>query len=52
MDITMMHMLNGQEREVDDWRQLFHTADSRFRFIGSRRPLGTKLSVIEAIWEV
>jgi hypothetical protein len=30
-DITMMACNNSQERDEDDWRELFKTADSRFK---------------------
>jgi hypothetical protein len=47
----MLQIQNSKEREVQDWEILFKEADSRFRFVGVKQPRGSKLAIIEAIWE-
>ncbi|KJZ75927.1 hypothetical protein HIM_04751 [Hirsutella minnesotensis 3608] len=50
MDITMLALLNAQEREEHEFRALFLEADSRFAFQGVTRIPNCKMSIIEAIW--
>ncbi|KAI9648377.1 hypothetical protein NHQ30_003010 [Ciborinia camelliae] len=51
-DFTMKSCLNGKERDADEWAQLFAKADSRFRFQGVVAVPASRVSIIEAIWEV
>jgi hypothetical protein len=46
----MIAILNGRERDADEWRLLFDRADSRFHFVGVKQPEGSSLAMIEAVW--
>lgn len=46
----MKQMANGKERDVQDWIQLFKSADERFVFEGVKMPEGSKLAIIEFSW--
>ena len=50
-DLIVKQMVNGKERDAEGWVALFHAADSRFRLKDFRLPAGSKLAVIEAIWD-
>ena len=52
MDLLMMTLCNGRERDRDDWEMLFKKADVRFRFVGAHTPDNTALAIIEARWQV
>lgn len=47
----MKQILNGKERDADDWSELFRNADSRFKINSIKRPPGSMLAIIEAVWE-
>ena len=49
--MVMKACLNGRERDVDQWAQLFAKSDSRFKFNGVIKIPGSRWSVMEAIWE-
>jgi hypothetical protein len=51
MDLTMLELLNAKERDVDDWTELFAMADPRFKFLGATQPAGSRMSIMEAVWE-
>ncbi|KAI0206700.1 S-adenosyl-L-methionine-dependent methyltransferase [Astrocystis sublimbata] len=51
MDIGMHMLFNSQEREQDEWAELFRRADPRFRYVGARRPEGARRWMIEAEWK-
>jgi hypothetical protein len=51
MDLSMLELHNGKERDADDWEQLFKDCDSRFKFLGTTRVPGSRLGVVEAKWE-
>lgn len=51
MDVLVQTVCNAGEREVEDWKRLFETADERFIWQGARKSSG-KLWFIEATWEV
>jgi hypothetical protein len=51
MDCTMLAMSNTGEREANDWKRLFASVDSRFRWKGTVKPEGSNLALIEAVWE-
>ncbi|KAK8173319.1 S-adenosyl-L-methionine-dependent methyltransferase [Phyllosticta citrichinensis] len=50
MDLTMLELLNARERAEEDYAQLFREADSRFKFLGFKRPAGSLTCIIEAVW--
>ena len=50
MDLLMLSLYNSRERDSDDWRSLFHQADSRFRFVDAVAVQGSTSGIIEAIW--
>ncbi|KAI1460025.1 S-adenosyl-L-methionine-dependent methyltransferase [Annulohypoxylon moriforme] len=51
MDIGMMQLLNAQERDEAQWRELLAKADPQFQWIGVTRPPGSALAIIEASWK-
>ncbi|OTB05022.1 hypothetical protein M426DRAFT_147042 [Hypoxylon sp. CI-4A] len=51
MDIGMMQLLNAQERDESQWRELLAKADRRFEWIGVTKPPGSALAIIEASWK-
>lgn len=50
MDVMAQMLCNSTEREVEDWKRLFASADERFKWQGARKSSGA-LWLIEAIWE-
>ena len=46
----MLSIMNARERDADEWRGLIAGADLRFEFQGVKRPHGSNLAIIEAIW--
>ncbi|KAL0259111.1 hypothetical protein SLS55_006616 [Diplodia seriata] len=50
MDMTMLQLLNARERAEDDYAELFQRTDARFKFLGVKRPEGSRTCTIEAIW--
>jgi hypothetical protein len=50
MDLAMLSLLNAQERGPRDWEELFRGAGG-FKFLGVKRPMGSRMSLIEAVWE-
>lgn len=51
MDLVMLTLLNAQERSEGEFKELFGEADKRFKFLGSKRPKGCRMSIVEAVWE-
>jgi hypothetical protein len=51
MDLLMLTIVNSNERDVDDWRNLFQKADPRFTFLGASQPKGWRMWTIEAVWD-
>ncbi|GKT62234.1 O-methyltransferase [Colletotrichum tofieldiae] len=51
MDMVMLAVLNAQERNEDEYRELFKAADERYVFKGVMRPKGCRMSIIEAVWD-
>ena len=51
MDLSMLELHNGKERDADDWEQLFRDCDSRFKFLGTTRVPGSRFGIVEAKWE-
>ena len=51
MDATMLEIYNAKERELDEWKTLFEQADKRFKFKGMTQPSGSRLALLETIWD-
>ncbi|KAK2030299.1 O-methyltransferase [Colletotrichum zoysiae] len=51
MDMVMLAVLNAQERNEAEYRELFKAADGRYAFRGVTRPAGCRMSIIEAVWD-
>ncbi|KAJ3552567.1 hypothetical protein NPX13_g11081 [Xylaria arbuscula] len=49
-DLSMMILFNAGDREVSDWARLFELASPRFEFKGAKRPPGSELWILEALW--
>jgi hypothetical protein len=47
----MMVAMNAKEREEADWEALFEKADPGFKYLGAKRPTGSRMMIIEAEWE-
>lgn len=47
----MMVAMNAREREEADWKALFEKADPRYKYLGAKRPEGSRMWLIEAVWE-
>jgi len=47
----MLITMNAREREEQDWKSLFEKADSRFKYLGARKPGTSQMWLIEAVWE-
>ena len=51
VDIMMMSLMNGKERELDQWKALFEQADPRFKWSGGIKPEGSRLWICIVTWE-
>jgi hypothetical protein len=51
MDVMMMSLMNGKERELEEWKALFEQADPRYKWAGAIRPDGSRLWIYTATWE-
>lgn len=51
LDLCMLGMFNSKERTVEEWEGLFKEADPRFSFKYAKKPEGSLLWIIEAVWE-
>jgi hypothetical protein len=47
----MLALLNAKERDVAGWIDLFAQADLRYKFLGAKTPSGSRMSIMEAVWE-
>lgn len=47
MDITMLQMLNTQERSAEDWEEVVALADPRLNILGIHKPSESWDSIIE-----
>lgn len=47
VDVTMLQMLNTQERSREDWESVVTLADKRLKVLGIHRPEGSWDSIIE-----
>ncbi|KAE8152737.1 S-adenosyl-L-methionine-dependent methyltransferase [Aspergillus avenaceus] len=52
LDLCMMGMFNSNERTVEEWKEIFAEADSRFKLVNVSRPNSASLLwVLEIVWE-
>lgn len=51
MDLLQFVLVNGREREIEEWKDLFKRADSRFEFSKAWRPEKSRMWLIEAVWK-
>lgn len=55
MDLVMLTLLNARERSEGEFESLFMEAgrgyEGGFRFLGAKRPVGCRMSIVEAVWE-
>lgn len=51
MDVGMQMLLNARQRELDEWRELFVRADSRFSFRRAHQPPRGRLWIMEVVWQ-
>ena len=47
----MLSIFNAMEREEDEWKEMFASADVSFVWKGVTQPKGSILALIEAVWE-
>jgi 6-hydroxytryprostatin B O-methyltransferase len=47
VDITMLQMLNTQERSAEDWQEVVALADPRLKILGIHKPSESWDSLIE-----
>ncbi|KAI1758874.1 S-adenosyl-L-methionine-dependent methyltransferase [Hypoxylon sp. FL1150] len=47
LDIAMMALFNSVERDLEDWKELFHVADPNLKLVNVNKPLGSALAVME-----
>ncbi|KAI1770065.1 S-adenosyl-L-methionine-dependent methyltransferase [Hypoxylon cercidicola] len=47
LDIAMMALFNSLERDLEDWKELFHRADPNLKLVNVTKPLGSALTVME-----
>ena len=50
MDMLMLTLCNGRERDADDWQVIFHEVDPRFQAVRGWVPEGSSLGIVEAVW--
>lgn len=46
----MMAQFNGQERDLDEWKELFAQADTRFKFVSVDTAPPGLMGLIEFEW--
>ena len=51
MDLTMMEIGNAKERDLEEWKALLEEADPKLKFRKVHEPEGSRLAIIEAVWE-
>jgi SAM-dependent methyltransferase len=50
-DLAMWELQNSKERTVEDWRDLFAMADTRFKLSKVVKPPNANLGILEVTWE-
>jgi len=51
MDLIQFVVVNGREREVEDWKSLLKQADERFEFLKAWKPEKSHMWLIEALFQ-
>lgn len=51
MDVRMMQMFCGRERELEDWIDLLKSADSKLILRNVNQPVGSRLGVMEVVYD-
>ena len=51
MDLAMWATHNAKERELEDWEELFRTADPGYKLHTMIKPKNSRLSILELIWD-
>lgn len=51
MDVMMMSLMNGKERELEEWKALFEQVDPGYKWGGAIRPDGSRLWIYTVTWE-
>ena len=51
MDLIQFVVVNGREREEEDWKSLLKQADERFQFVKAWKPEKSHMWLIEAIFQ-
>lgn len=49
-DLVMQELLNGGDREMEDWKKLFADAHDGFLFKGAKKPSNSNLWILEVEW--
>ncbi len=52
MDLLQFVTINGREREIADWKELFRQADEKFEFVKAWKPEKSHMWLIEAVWKL
>ena len=50
-DLHMKAVLNGKERDAEDWTKLFAAVDPRLHFNGVKQHPKSRWATIEAVWQ-
>ena len=50
MDLKMLELHNGKQRDISDWTDLLRKADEGFQIVDTKQPPGSILSVMEVRW--
>ena len=51
MDMEMMQMLSGKEREMEDWEDLFRSADKSLIVRNVNQPVGSAMGIMEVVYD-
>jgi hypothetical protein len=51
MDILQFVLVNGREREIEEWNDFIARADSRYEFSMAWKPEKSRMWLIEAVWK-
>jgi hypothetical protein len=47
----MQELCNAKERDAGEWKSLFGQVDPRFKLVGIKQPAGSRLAIIETVWD-
>ena len=50
MDLAMWGTHNAKERDLEDWQDLFRTADAGYSLVSVMKPMNSRLSILELVW--